>query len=47
MIDISYNKIKSLVSIHESVNVMAKGYPGLIREIVIGHLTMFVVKSVI
>ena len=47
MIDISHNKIKSLISIHEAINVMAKGYSGLSREIVIGHLTMFVVKLVI
>lgn len=46
MIDISYNKIKSLVSIQEAINVIAKGYSDLSREIVIGHLTMFVVKSV-
>jgi len=47
MIDISYNKIKSLVSIQEAINVMAKGHLDLSRKIVIGHLTMFVVKLVI
>ena len=34
MINVSYNKIKSLVSIQEAINAMAKGYSDLSREIV-------------
>ena len=35
MINVSYNKIKSLVSIQEAINAMAKGYSDLSREITI------------